>query len=137
MMPDMVFYILWLAILVATPQPTEALFIYDLTQPAISMPREMAEGAFNVITCESKWNTSAVGAEGEMGLIQVHPIHRRSMVREGLDYRSERDRLNFAVSLWRVSGWNPWSCSPNYPVSQALVLSLRWPTLTLMQGDQP
>lgn len=111
-MPDIVFYMLGLVVLLATPQPEEALFIYDLRAPAISMPREMAEGAFNVIACESKWDTNAIGKAGEKGLLQIHPIHARNM--GYMAFGNEQARFEYAVSLWKVGGWNAWSCTPSY-----------------------
>lgn len=58
---------------------------------------------------ESSMRMDARGAAGERGLVQVHPIHRKRMARLGLDFGSERDRLDFACRLYLERGLKPWS----------------------------
>lgn len=90
-------------------------FIYDTSVTSggyVMVPPRFALEALNVITCESKWNTKAVGSLGERGLFQIHPIHKSRMATLGLDYDNESDRIKFAVVKWRESGWSAWSCKP-------------------------
>ena len=94
---------------------TDGRIIYDLweriTEPNI--PAAMVPGTVAVIQCESRWDTTVVGAAGERGVLQIHPIHRGAMAAVGLDYESEHDRIIWAVRLWQRRGWSPtWSCAP-------------------------
>lgn len=58
---------------------------------------------------ESRFNEGAIGRAGERGLLQVHPCHKRSMARMGLDFMSGPDRIAFACVLWNAQGLRPWS----------------------------
>lgn len=67
--------------------------------------------AFRIVDCETggTWNPLAVGALGERGLFQIHPIHF---------WRFDADRLFdpeyntwAAYQLYREGGWTPWSCA--------------------------
>jgi hypothetical protein len=58
---------------------------------------------------ESNFNDGAVGRAGERGLLQVHPCHKRSMARLGLDFTDGADRVAYACVLWSASGLKPWS----------------------------
>jgi hypothetical protein len=58
---------------------------------------------------ESKFDDGAVGHAGERGLLQIHPCHKRSMARMGLDFNNSADRVAFACVLWDGSGLRPWS----------------------------
>lgn len=88
-------------------------WIADLNAPAIEVPEAWAATAGPVIWCESKFNPAAVGAAGERGALQIHPIHEAGMRRQGLDWRnSEVDRTRYAIQMWERSGWQPaWSCA--------------------------
>ena len=46
---------------------------------------------------------------GCMGLMQIHPCHRKSMKAMGLDFDSEHDRLLFACYLKHAQGNRPWA----------------------------
>ena len=81
--------------------------------PAVLVPVEFARDAVNVAACESNvaaWD--AVGKQGELGVLQVHPVHFPQMQRLGLDPWLEGDRIKYAVRLWERSGWGQWSCKP-------------------------
>lgn len=58
---------------------------------------------------ESTFRVSARGAAGERGLVQIHPCHKGSMRKCGLDFGSEVDRIAFAEQLFASRGWQPWS----------------------------
>jgi len=58
---------------------------------------------------ESRFNIADVGGAGERGLLQIHPCHKRSMKRAGLDFYSEADRLTFACMMMKRSGLKPWT----------------------------
>ena len=97
-----------------------ALYIHTLTEPAVEMPEAMARYASavwlgcEVMGWEGRWGApgDAVGAAGELGQAQLHPVHAATMLRRGLDYADEGGRVRFAVQLWERQGWQPWSCRP-------------------------
>lgn len=94
-------------------------FVYDLSQPQVEAPCEMAEDADEVfMECEVKgyWSkvgrpSEMVGGLGERGMAQIHPANAGWMRRLGWDFYSEKDRLEFAVYYWGLAGWGPWSCA--------------------------
>ncbi len=69
--------------------------------------------AAEIAWCEmgQKWNPSAIGAAGERGGFQIHPIHASKWP----DYWTEA-ALDFvrnaemAYDIWLTSGFGPWSC---------------------------
>ena len=91
--------------------PLTVLLVGDREQPAVEVPVEFAVQALPILQCESGWRSEAVGLLGELGIAQIHPIHRAEMAGLGLDFYSEHDRLLFAVILQERRGWAPWSCS--------------------------
>lgn len=98
------------------PQPVppgKVLFIYALDKPAVMVPRQFSEEVRAVIECESGWDTGAVGPYGELGLLQVHPIHFPRMRSLGLDPLRAADRVRFAVILWQENGLKDWESSRN------------------------
>lgn len=96
----------------ARAEPGPVMWVADLEAPAIEVPAAWAASAPGVIWCESKFNPAAVGAAGERGALQIHPIHERGMAKQGLDWRnSEVDRTIYAIQMWERSGWQPWSCA--------------------------
>ena len=68
----------------------------------------MQRKVVGVIQCESEWDTAKVGALGERGLLQLHPVHADAMAAHGLDYENEGDRLIWARALFGWHGWGPW-----------------------------
>lgn len=110
----------------AEEPPETMLYIYDLNEPAVEMPVQMALGAGTVwLECEVKSLNqlpyanlaAAIGTAGERGQAQIHPSWEKNartaidFVRLGLDYSNEGDRIKFAVELWKRAGWSQWSCA--------------------------
>lgn len=58
---------------------------------------------------ESSFDPGDIGAAGELGMLQVHPIHRHSMSRAGLQFGNREDELAFACILYRSEGLRPWA----------------------------
>ena len=66
-----------------------------------------------VIPCESRWRRQAVGRAGERGTLQLHPVHRKrweSMGYSADDMHHVVPNTRVAESIYRESGWGPWSC---------------------------
>lgn len=61
--------------------------------------------ALAVAWCESRWNPAATGAQGEMGLFQVHPRWHAD---------ATYDPLGNVQAAYRISGggasWAAWTC---------------------------
>lgn len=99
------------------PQPVfpRACFVYALDRPlaCVDAPAGWAAQALAIGECESHWRTEAVGEAGELGILQIHPIHFPRMVLMGLDLQFEPDRLKYAFWLWESSGrsFRQWSCA--------------------------
>lgn len=75
-----------------------------------------APAACRVARCESSWRADAVGAAGEVGWFQVHPIHFPHLYATyGADADLSSPTINtaYAYSLSRGgSDWTHWSCKP-------------------------
>lgn len=82
--------------------------IWSIEEDCVPIPEAMQRKVVRVIQCESEWDVAKVGALGERGLLQLHPIHAEAMAREGLDYENEGDRLIWARALYVWHGWTPW-----------------------------
>jgi hypothetical protein len=69
----------------------------------------VAEQAIRVVHCETggRYNHDALGAAGELGWFQHHPIHGHP--RHILLDPWENTRL--ALSLYQRQGWQPWTCA--------------------------
>lgn len=72
--------------------------------------------AMRVVHCETggTYNTRAVGAAGERGLLQVHPIHRPTIAVLGMTWDDMFDpwaNARFGLWLYQRQGWQPWSCA--------------------------
>ena len=85
-----------------------ALTEHEVRQTAlwVSGSESWADEATEVSFCESSWRTDAVGALGEWGLLQIHPIHQLPRV------RGAEAQLRQAYGLWQRDGWGAWSCKP-------------------------
>lgn len=69
--------------------------------------------ALSVAWCESNYNTNVVGAAGERGLFQIHPVHIPNLSPYGgwdamFDPSSN---IAYAYALYSSSGWGPWTCA--------------------------
>jgi len=71
------------------------------------------EDALAVAWCEmgGHWNPTAIGAAGERGPFQLHPIHagRWPDYWEGSMIPSRNAEMAF--DIWSESGWGPWTCA--------------------------
>lgn len=92
--------------------------IVDSGYSVVGYPGELviAPGGFGerfleIAWCESRYDRHAIGALGELGSLQIHRVHQEPMAQAGLDIRVERDRIRWAVNLYRAYLWRPWSCS--------------------------
>lgn len=96
------------------PEPPDVpacLYVHSLEQPAVSMPCEMAVRAGEIAWCESRFDATAIGASGERGSFQIHPVHFPAMRALGLDPTQERDLVGYAGVLWeRTRSFSAWSC---------------------------
>lgn len=63
-----------------------------------------------IIACESGWNPYAVGAAGELGLAQIHPVHGWLWSRYGWRWSNPADNTLAALYVYRQQGWSAWSC---------------------------
>lgn len=69
--------------------------------------------AVRVFECESRLNPLAVGALGEAGISQIHPIHAARVGKMGYSWEEMfkvGPNLDVAHSIWLEQGWNPWAC---------------------------
>ena len=91
------------------------LFVSDLMGHLVTVPAAFACQSVAIMACEDKEHqgATAVGAAGERGSFQVHPVHRGAMARLDLGFDSEADRVRWSVILWERAGrtWRDWSCS--------------------------
>ena len=99
--------------------------VYSLTEPAVALPEAMCQPDERGNDIASVWMSGevngwwsrydspadVVGALGERGAAQIHPIHRERMASLGLDFGKERDRLIWAGILWTERGWSAWSAA--------------------------
>ena len=97
-------------------------YVYNLNEPAIDLPPAMAQDAGEVfLGCESRTlamtpygdPADSVGAAGELGQAQIHPMHFPEMRHPdlNLDPYVERDRMQYAAHKWYYTGWIAWSCA--------------------------
>ncbi|MCC6381045.1 MAG: transglycosylase SLT domain-containing protein [Dehalococcoidia bacterium] len=78
-------------------------------------PEKDLPTALAVSGCESGWRPRVVGAAGELGLFQIHPVHRwRFDARFGpaADPFNPAQNAAVALDLFHEEGWAPWSCRP-------------------------
>lgn len=70
--------------------------------------------ALSVVYCESRFNPGTVGAAGERGLFQIHPVHIPYLAERGMTWDSMFDpasNIAYAYDLYNRSGWGPWTCA--------------------------
>ena len=76
-------------------------------------PEQVGE-AIRVAECESSLRWDAVGAAGERGILQIHPVHRGRV--EALGFSWDEMLMPWqnavvAADLWAEQGWRPWVCA--------------------------
>lgn len=81
---------------------------------AAGWPEAAIPEAVDVAGCESSWMPGVVGASGERGLFQIHPVHdhRFDLAGVPLDPLDPVHNAAVALAIWRRSGWEPWTCQP-------------------------
>ena len=93
------------------PPPVYVLWSNGMDGPPTLVPERFARDAVGIVSCESGGDSEVVGPAGELGRLQIHPIHFPGMKRLRLDPAYEPDRVRYAVLLWTAQGWEPWSCN--------------------------
>ena len=92
-----------------TPPPNRTLSVPELKR-LICVPQyswTCAE-ALAVISCESEGQTAVIGDLGEIGIWQIHPIHK-----VGLDAYDPQKSTDFAYKLYSHREWMDWlGCKP-------------------------
>lgn len=117
---------LLLLIILALPSPSTlsaddgpvCSYVYSLTDHPVDIPCEYVEIFQKVfLSCESRTEalagdpSVAVGALGERGFSQIHPIHAATMARLGLSFYSEHDLVLYTIKMLDDQGVSPWSCA--------------------------
>ena len=96
--------------------PWEGLnILQDFT--ALTLDPEFGATFRSVMECESGGDPLAVGALGERGVLQLHPIHRQLVERMGYawgDMFQLGPNILVAEAIWKESEWQPWSCKPQW-----------------------
>jgi hypothetical protein len=86
----------------------------DLEQMICATFVDQCAKALSVVYCESRFDTNTVGAAGERGLFQIHPVHIPYLADRGLSWDSMFDpasNIAYAYDLYSRSGWGPWTCA--------------------------
>lgn len=96
----------------AEPEVAVDIFAWDQAEPAVAVPTDFARILYRLIQCESRWDRWKIGANGELGLVQIHPIHFRKMRNLGLEPTEELHRLVYAGwVIFPRQGLAPWDGS--------------------------
>jgi hypothetical protein len=75
---------------------------------------DQCQKALSVAWCESRYNPGTVGAAGERGIMQIHPVHIQYLGNYGLTWDDMFDpaaNLTYARALYNSQGWGPWTCA--------------------------
>ena len=115
-------YALLAAIAALFPSPVIALAVPDQYQPVIQIVGWQAKDIpklAEIITCESNWDAFAIGAQGELGLLQLMPqTVNDARVRLDANVPSEYEvwtnpAANFYAGrvVFDERGWDAWSCA--------------------------
>jgi soluble lytic murein transglycosylase-like protein len=100
------------------PVSATALAVPELYQPLIAIvgwtPADVPT-LVQVVTCESGWNSLAVGQAGELGLAQIHPetwldIQLVSDAPGMEHWANPAANLYTARVIREAYGWERWSC---------------------------
>ncbi len=78
-------------------------------------PEEELAEAVDVAGCESDWRPDVVGSYGERGLFQIHPMHNWRFEGEELNALNPIHNASVALAIWKLYGWDPWTCQPLTP----------------------
>jgi hypothetical protein len=103
----------WEEPVVATPEPVVAPAT-DLESLICATFVNDCGKALSVVYCESRFNPGTVGAAGERGLFQIHPVHIPYLADRGMTWDSMFDpasNIAYAYDLYSRSGWGPWTCA--------------------------
>lgn len=103
------------------PTQSQALLVPEAMQPIIHavgwQPSEVPM-LLDVISCESGWNPLAIGAAGELGLLQFKPQTWEGARQWDAEippvaeyWSSASAQLYTGRVLWEHEGWEPWSCA--------------------------
>lgn len=102
----------------AAPQPAappvEVVPSNDLESMICATFGDQCSKALSVVYCESRFNTGTVGAAGERGLFQIHPVHIPYLADRGMSWDAMFDpasNIAYAYDLYSRSGWGPWTCA--------------------------
>jgi hypothetical protein len=76
---------------------------------AAGWPASEIENVVRVAECESGLRPWEVGAAGEVGVLQIHPIHRELHAK--YDLRDPVQNMAAGLEVWRSSGWRAWACA--------------------------
>ncbi len=123
-------YAAWQATSTTTTTTTEppvevhAVGVYVHTAPLPDIQNRICEAfgdrcaqALAVARCESRFDPTDVGAAGERGLFQIHPVHAEPgelLDQIGLSWDAMFDvdaNIAAARALFLRDGWTPWSCA--------------------------
>lgn len=100
----------------------------------IWLAQETGTTAFEWAACmaaESGYKTTARNrTSGCTGLLQIHPCHKKAMLRLGLDFNYEGDRIVFGAHLYQQGGWRPWSPSKRGRAKHKARLEKAWNSKT-------
>ena len=101
---------------VRTPLPAISSVPHECPALIVEAFGANAPAACRVARCESSWRVDAVGAAGEVGVFQIHPVHfphLYSTYGAAANLASMEINVAYAYSLSRGgSDWTHWSCRP-------------------------
>lgn len=70
--------------------------------------------ALKVAACESGFNPDATHKNNDgttdKGIFQLNSVHKKELVRLGLDPTDVKDNIKYAHMLYKKEGWTPWAC---------------------------
>jgi len=79
-------------------------------------PQHRLDELAAVAWCESRFYSDRVGQAGELGPLQIHPVHRELVASLGFTWSEVSDPMVNLIVARRVfldaGGWGPWSCKP-------------------------
>lgn len=99
---------------VATEPPPAAIPAGSIEEMICNTFGDQCQKALSVVRCESSFNPGTVGAAGERGLFQIHPVHIPYLQDRGMTWDSMFDpasNISYAYDLYSRSGWGPWTCA--------------------------